>query len=115
MLLLGCGGDGQSTRVKLTENLGCSASYVAKSTDALGVEETGTCVYRGSKISIVTFIDNGARNNYVCSTCGYDADTEAAAIESSARGLGSRLVAGDVYLVVVPDAASELAVAEALR
>ena len=112
---LGCSGDGQSNRVKLTENLGCSTSYVAKGTDALGVEETGNCVFRGAKVSIITFVDNGARNNYVCSTCGFDADTEAGAVESAARGLGSRLVAGDRYLVGVPDRATEQAAREALR
>ena len=84
-------------------NLGFSTSYVAKGTDVLAVEETGNCVFRGAKVSITTFVDNRARNNYVCSTCGYNADTEAEAVESAARGLGSRLVAGDRYLVGVPD------------
>ena len=113
--LLGCDGDGQSNRAKLTERLGCSASYLAKSTDGLGVEETGNCVFRGAKVSIVTFVDNGARNNYVCSTCGYNADTEVGAVESASRALGSRFVAGDRYLVGVPDLATEQAAREALR
>ena len=113
--LLACGGDGQSNRVKLTQNLGCSTSYVAKGTNALGVEETGNCVFRGARVSITTFVDNGARNNYVCSTCGYNADTEAEAVESAARGLGGRLVAGDRYLTGVPDRATEQAAREALR
>ena len=113
--LLGCDGDGKSNRVKLTESLGCATSYVARNSDALGVEETGDCVFRGVKISITTFVDNGARNNYVCSTCGYDGDTEAAAIESAARGLGTRLVAGDRYLVGVPDRATEEGARDALR
>ena len=112
--LLGCSGDGKSNRVELTESLGCATSYVAKTSDALGVEETGDCVFRGVKISITTFVDNGARSNYVCSTCGFDGDTEAAAIESAARGLGTRLVAGDRYLVGVPDRATEQGARDAL-
>jgi hypothetical protein len=112
---LGCAGDEKSTRVELTENLGCDASYVAKGSDALGVEETGDCMFRGVTISITTFADNDARNNYVCSTCGYDGETEAATIESAARGLGTRLVAGDRYLVNVPDRATEDGARDALR
>jgi len=46
--LLGCDGDGKSNRVKLTERLGCASSYVARSSDALGIEETGHCVFRGA-------------------------------------------------------------------
>ena len=113
--LLGCAGGGKSNRVELTESLGCATSYVAKRSDALGVEETGDCMFRGVKISITTFVDNGARNNYVCSTCGYDGETEAAAIELAARGLGTRLVAGDRYLVGVPDLATEQGARDALR
>jgi hypothetical protein len=59
-------------------------------------------------------VDNGARNNYVCSSCGYDGDTEAASIESAARGFGTRLVAGDRYVVGTPDRASERGAREAL-
>lgn len=113
-LVLGCGDDGPSNRVKLTESLGCSTSYVAKSSDVLGVEDLGECQFRGASISIVTFVDNGSRNNYVCSTCAFNADTEARAIESTARGLGGRFVAGERFLIGVPDWASEQAVREAL-
>jgi hypothetical protein len=54
LLLCGCGGDGQSNRAKLTERFGCSKSYVAGPTDALGVEEVRRCTFQGFEISIVT-------------------------------------------------------------
>ena len=113
--LLGCGGDGQSNRVKLTKRLGCSPSYVAKRTDALGVEETGNCVFRGCR-----GFDRGVRRQR-CSQqlrlldLWYNADTEVEAVESAARGLGSRVIAVDRYLVGVPDSATEQAAREALR
>jgi hypothetical protein len=66
VLLCGCSGGGKRNRIKLTQRLGCSTSYVAERTDALGVEEIGSCQFRGFEISIVTFTGNGARNDYVC-------------------------------------------------
>jgi hypothetical protein len=118
LLVSGCrGGGGQGSSdssSKLAERVGCSGSYEAVTTDALGVEKMGNCTFRGYALSLVTFADNGARNNYVCSTCGFDADTETAAIEKAARRFGSRFVAGDRYLVRVPSAAAEQAVRNAL-
>ena len=113
-IFLGGCGDRKSNRVEVTDSLGCSTSYVAKSTEVLGVEEMGTCEFRGSEISIVTFRDNASRNNYVCATCGYNVTTEAGEIESTARRLGGRFVAGDRYLVQVPDWVSEQGAREAL-
>jgi hypothetical protein len=81
----------------------CSASRISASAS-----------FEGVAISIVTFVDNGSRNTYVCSTCAFNADTEARAIESTARGLGGRFVAGERFLNGVPDWASEQAVREAL-
>ena len=116
--ICGCsdGGKGtQDSRSKLAERIGCSSSYEAVTTDALGVQEVGMCSFRDYELSLVTFANNGVRNSYICSTCGFDADTDAAAIEQAARRFGGRFVAGDRYLIKVPNAAAEQAVREALR
>ena len=105
LLLSGCseGGKGQ----KLAERIGCSGSYEAVTTDALGVQEVGRCTFRDYELSLVTFANNGGRNSYICSTCGFDVDTDAAAIEQAARRFGGRFVAGDRYLIKVPNAAAD--------
>jgi len=115
-LLSGCGGGGHRSveTANLAERVGCSDSYEAVTTDGLGVEEMAKCTFRGYELSFVTFADNAARNNYVCSTCGFDVDTDTGTIEKAARRLGGRFVAGDGYLVEVPDAAAEQAVRDAL-
>ena len=81
--ICGCsdGGTGtQDSPSKLAERIGCSSSYEAVTTDALGVQEVGKCTFRDYELSLVTFANNGVRNGYICSTCGFDADTDAAAI-----------------------------------
>ena len=100
--------------MKLSVRVGCSGSYVVETTDALGVEEIGTCTFHGYKLSLVTFTNNAARNNYVCSTCGFDGSTARGVIERKARQFGGRVVAGDRYLVQVPNAAAEQSVRDAL-
>ena len=112
LLVSGCSEDSEGQ--KLAERVGCSGSYEAVTTDALGVQEVGRCTFRGYELSLVTFANNGVRNSYICSTCGSDVDTDAAAIEKVARGLGGRFVAGDRYLIKVPNAAAEQAVRDAL-
>ena len=72
------------------------------------------CTFRGYELSLVTFANNGVRNSYICSTCGFDVGTDAAAIEKAARRFGGRFVAGDRYLIKVPNAAAEQAVRDAL-
>ena len=117
LLASGCRGDGQENAVSpsdLAARVECSDSYEAVATEALGVEEAGTCKFRGYELSFVTFADNGARNKYACSTCGFDDDTDAGVIEEAARGFGGLFVAGDRYLVRVPDATVEQAVRGAL-
>ncbi len=117
LLASGCRGGGQENAdspSELAARVECSDSYKAVATDALGVERVGKCTFRGNELSFVTFADNGARNNYVCSTCGFDAKTEAGVIEDAARRFGSFFVVGDKYLVQVPDAEAEQAVRGAL-
>ena len=104
----------ESKGQNLAERVGCSDSYKAVTTDALGVEEMGKCTFRGYELALVTFANNGVRNDYVCSTCGFDVDTDAAAIEQAARRFGGRFVAGDRYLIKVPNAAAEQAIRDAL-
>jgi hypothetical protein len=98
----------------LAERVGCSDSYEAVATDALRVKEMGKCTFHGYELSLVTFADNEARNSYICSTCGFDIDTDAGAIEKAAHRFGGRFVAGDRYLVKVSSAAAEQAVRDAL-
>ena len=108
----GCSEDSKGQ--KLAERVGCSGSYEAVTTDALGVQEVGRCTFRGYELSLVTFANNGVRNSYICSTCGFEVGTDAAAIEKAARRFGGRFVAGDRYLIKVPNAAAEQAVKDAL-
>jgi hypothetical protein len=117
LLAGGCSGGDQAnvdSPSELAARVGCSDSYEAVTTDALGVQGVGKCTFRGYELSLVTFADNGARNNYICSTCGFDAETDAGVTENAARALGSRLVVGDRYLVEAPGAAAERAVRGAL-
>jgi hypothetical protein len=114
--IAGCGGGGKSGQDalarKLADRLGCSRSYVAGSTASPFV---GTCVFRGLRISILTFQNDLARNSYICSNCGFDAATDARTVENTAHRLGGTFVAGSHYLVRVPNTQTELAVKAALR
>lgn len=112
LLVSGCHDDSKGQ--KLAGRVGCSGAYEAVTRDALGVEEMGKCTFRNHELFLVTFANNGARNDYVCSTCGFDGDTDAETIENAARRLGGRVVAGDRYLIKVPNAAAEQAVKDAL-
>ena len=118
LLASGCspGGDGRlDSSVNLAERIGCSGSYEAVTTDALGVKEMGRCTFRGYELSLVTFNDNGERNSYVCSICGFTLDTDTEEVEEAGLRSGGYLVVGDGYLVQVPDVAAERAVRDALR
>ena len=46
-------------------------------------------------VSIVTFQNNGDRNSYICSTCGFGADAAPRTVEEAAHRLGGNLVAGN--------------------
>jgi hypothetical protein len=112
----GCSEDSNGIHdlASLADRIGCSGSYEAVTTNALGAEAMGKCTFRGYELSLVTFADNGARNGYVCSTCGFDVDTDTGAVEMVARRFGGFLVVGDRYIVRVPNAAAERAVRDAL-
>ena len=74
----------------------------------------GTCRFHDLEVSIITFQNNSDRNNYICSTCGFDADTAARTIEETGHRLGGHFVAGRRYLVRVPNRQVEQAVKDAL-
>ena len=101
--------------VNLSKRIGCSASYEAMTTDTLGVKEQGRCTFRGYELSLVTFDDNGQRNSYVCSTCGFTLDTDAEEVETAGIRSGGYFLVGDRYLVQSPNVAVERAVRAALR
>lgn len=115
-LCAGCGGGDKNTQDalarKLAEKLGCSSSYKAGSTAAPVI---GTCMFGGFEVSIITFQNNADRSNYICSTCGFGAGTDARTVEETAHRLGGNFVAGDRYLVRVPNTDAEQAVKDALR
>ena len=86
LLASGCsfGGEGKlDSPVNLAERIGCAGSYEAVTTDAPGVEAMGRCTYRGHQLSLMTFDDNGTRNSYVCSTCGFTLDTDTDEVEEA--------------------------------
>lgn len=118
LLASGCspGGEGKSdSAIELAGRIGCSRSYEAVTTDALGVEEQGRCTFRGYELSLVVFGDNGLRNSYVCSTCGFTPDTDTKHVELAGLRSGGYLIVGDRYLIRVPSVAVERAVRDALR
>lgn len=82
--------------------------------NALGVEEQGRCTFRGYELSFLVFDDNGKRNSYVCSTCGFDVDTDAEDVELAGLRSGGYFIVGDSYLVQVPNVAVERAVRDVL-
>ena len=84
-------------------------------TDALGVKEQGRCTFRGYELSLVTFDDNGQRNSYVCSTCGFNVDTDTEEVELAGLRSGGYFLLGDSYLVQSPNVAVERAVRDALK
>lgn len=114
-LCAGCGGGGKNGRdglaKELAEKLGCSSSYTVGPTVAPVI---GKCSFRGLPVSIITFQNNADRNSYICSTCGFGADTAPRTVEETAHRLGGNFVAGDRYLVRVPNAQAEQAVKGAL-
>ena len=110
------GGDGKlDSPVDLAKRIGCSGTYEAASTDALGVKEKGSCTFRGYELSLVTFDDNGKRNGYVCSTCGFSIDADTEEVELAGLRSGGYFLLGDRYLVQVPNPAVERVVREELR
>lgn len=118
LLASGCslGGDERlGSPVNLAERIGCSASYEAVMTDALGVKEQGRCTFRGYELSLVTFDHNGQRNSYVCSTCGLTLDADTEEVETAGLRSGGYFLVGNRYLVQSPNVAVERAVRDALR
>ena len=118
LLASGCtlGGDEKlDSPVNLAERIGCSGSYEAVTTDALGVKEQGRCTFRGYEISLVTFDDNGQRNSYVCSTCALTVDTGTEEVETAGLRSGGYFLVGDRYLVQSPNVVVERAVRAALK
>ena len=118
LLASGCslGGEGKlDSPVDLAERIDCSGTYEAVPTDALGVREQGRCTFRGYELSLLTFDDNGTRNGYVCSTCGFTIDTDTEEVERAGIRSGGYFLVGDKYLVQVPNVAVQRAVRDALR
>ena len=110
------GGDGKlDSPVDLAKRIGCSGTYEAASTDALGVKEKGSCTFRGYELSLVTFDDNGRRNSYVCSTCALTVDTDTEEVETAGLRSGGYFLVGDRYLVQSPNVVVERAVRDALK
>ena len=117
LLASGCslGGEGKSdSAIELAERIGCSDSYEVVTSNALGVEEQGSCTFRGYDLSLVVFDDNGKRNSYVCSTCGFNVDTDTEDVELAGLRSGGYFIVGDSYLVQVPNVAVERAVRDVL-
>jgi hypothetical protein len=90
----GAGSDGGATPKSLADTIGCRASYIADTTDEVGVESVGECILGGGQVRLLTFADDDARDNFV----------------KVAKVSGNRYVIGPGFAVEVKSARTESAV-----
>lgn len=99
VLLAACsGGSSPDTPKAVADELGCSDSFHATTTDELGVDAVGECDFSGETVRLLTFATNDARDGFV----------------QIASGFGGRYVTGDKFAVEVQSAKAETAVKDKL-
>lgn len=93
------GSGGYVTPKSLAERIGCGSSYLADTTDDVGVELVGVelvgdCTLRGEEVRLLIFGDDRARDKFV----------------KGPKAFGSRYVTGPSFVVEVKSAGTEAAV-----